>query len=237
MTEGKPKRLSVVARDLNVGTTTIIQFLANKGYVVENNPNAKVPLECLDLLDVEFKDSKSLMQKAIKNSEIARENKEINISAEKQAKQTADVVQETTQPQAVEQVAVVSKEPKAETKPEIKEHETVVEAPIKERVLGKHEIIPLEKSDNDDENSDGPKVLGTINLDEINQKTRPKKKSKAEKDAERKSKESEQKALKDEKKRKPAEKTELKKLEKVSEAPKETIVPTPVETEVKKLIK
>jgi translation initiation factor IF-2 len=73
--ESKPIRLSILARELNVGTATIIEFLAKKGYSVENNPNAKVPVECMDILDEEFKESKSLKEKAIKNTEKAREKK------------------------------------------------------------------------------------------------------------------------------------------------------------------
>ena len=70
--EAKPKRLSIVARELNVGTSTIVQFLENKGFDIGNNPNAKIPVECLDLLDEEYKDSKTLKEKAIINSEKAK---------------------------------------------------------------------------------------------------------------------------------------------------------------------
>ena len=54
----------------------------------------------------------------------------------------------------------------------------VIEEPEKEAVKGKHEIIPL-SGDAEESSEDGPKVLGTINLDQINQKTRPSRKSKA----------------------------------------------------------
>jgi len=196
--ESKPIRLSNVARELNVGTATIIEFLAKKGYVVENNPNAKVPFECMDILDEEFKESKTLKEKAIKNTEKARENKEINISIEKQAKAVEEI-----QPEPVKEIQPVKVEPVVE-KPIIIAEEVkpavVIEEPEKEAVKGKHEIIPL-SGDAEESSEDGPKVLGTINLDQINQKTRPSRKSKAEKEAERKVKDDEIKTAKEEKRK------------------------------------
>ncbi len=195
--ESKPIRLSTVARELNVGTATIIEFLAKKGYTVENNPNAKVPFECMDILDEEFKESKSLKEKAIKNTEKARENKEINISIEKHAKAVdvapvIPVVEEPVIP-AEPEIVVAAEEPEAE--PEVVVEQPEVKA---EPVKAKHEIIPIVKEEGDNESEDGPKVLGTINLDQINQKTRPKRKSKAEKEAERKIKDEEIKSAKEE---------------------------------------
>ena len=207
--DGKPKRLSVVARDLNVGTATIIQFLEEKGYTVENNPNAKIPLECLELLNERFKDSKSLKEKAIKNSEIAKETKEKNISFEKQVK--AEKVQDVPS-------TVIPTEPiKKEVEPEIPEsisEEIEIKKEEKEIAKAKHEIIPIDEDKLEFTDGEGPKVLGTINLAEINQKTRPKRKTKEEKDAERKQKEEEIKAVKEGKKLKLKEEKEKERKEK-----------------------
>jgi len=38
-------RLNKVTRDLNVGMTTLVDFLQKKGHVVENNPNTKITEE------------------------------------------------------------------------------------------------------------------------------------------------------------------------------------------------
>ncbi|MEL7065123.1 MAG: translation initiation factor IF-2 N-terminal domain-containing protein, partial [Bacteroidota bacterium] len=54
MAEGKTMRLSQVARKLNVGTTSIIAHLADKGVEVENKPNAKITLSQFNLLAEEF---------------------------------------------------------------------------------------------------------------------------------------------------------------------------------------
>ena len=54
MNEEKNMRLSQVARRLNVGTETIASFLAQKGFVVDNKPNAKITAEQFNLLATEF---------------------------------------------------------------------------------------------------------------------------------------------------------------------------------------
>ena len=54
MAEEKLIRLSQAARKLNVGHNTILEFLAKKGFEVENNPNAKLTPEQVSLLSKEF---------------------------------------------------------------------------------------------------------------------------------------------------------------------------------------
>ncbi|MEO5977178.1 MAG: translation initiation factor IF-2 [Chryseolinea sp.] len=57
MAEEKLIRLSQAARKLNVGHNTILEFLAKKGYEVENNPNAKLTPEQVTILSKEFASS------------------------------------------------------------------------------------------------------------------------------------------------------------------------------------
>lgn len=57
MAEEKLIRLSQAARKLNVGHNTILDFLADKGFEVENNPNAKLTPEHFALLSKEFASS------------------------------------------------------------------------------------------------------------------------------------------------------------------------------------
>ncbi len=49
------KRLSKVAREFNVGTSTIVDFLHKKGYDIDTNPNTKINDELYSLLDKEYK--------------------------------------------------------------------------------------------------------------------------------------------------------------------------------------
>ncbi|NJN28157.1 MAG: translation initiation factor IF-2 [Cyclobacteriaceae bacterium] len=50
-------RLSQVARKLNIGKNTIIEFLDSNGFKIEDNPNFKINGDQLDLLSKEFADS------------------------------------------------------------------------------------------------------------------------------------------------------------------------------------
>ena len=47
-------RLNKVTRDLNVGITTVVDFLQKKGYTVEANPNTKITEEQYAALVKEF---------------------------------------------------------------------------------------------------------------------------------------------------------------------------------------
>ena len=57
MIEQKEMRLRLAAQKLNVGTTTIVEKLAAKGHRVDNNPNAKLNFEQLNILSKEFNNS------------------------------------------------------------------------------------------------------------------------------------------------------------------------------------
>ncbi|MEL6412835.1 MAG: translation initiation factor IF-2 N-terminal domain-containing protein, partial [Bacteroidota bacterium] len=57
MAEGKTIRLSQAARKLNVGTATIVEHLAAKGFEVDNKPNTKIALEQFNMLVAAFSDA------------------------------------------------------------------------------------------------------------------------------------------------------------------------------------
>jgi len=57
--EEKLIRLGQASRKLNVGHNTILEFLAKKGFVVENNPNAKLTPEQYAMLSKEYASSAS----------------------------------------------------------------------------------------------------------------------------------------------------------------------------------
>ncbi len=59
MAEEKLIRLGQASRKLNVGHNTILEFLAKKGFVVENNPNAKLTPEQYNMLSKEYASSAS----------------------------------------------------------------------------------------------------------------------------------------------------------------------------------
>ena len=59
-----PGRLSKVATEFNLGLNTIIDFLGEKGFPVESNPNAKISSEMFDLLVKEFQSDKQSKEKS-----------------------------------------------------------------------------------------------------------------------------------------------------------------------------
>ena len=74
MAEEKTMRLSLVAKQINVGTSTILQFLSAKGHKVDNNPNAKLNFELLTLLANEFGANQLLeTQEVVKPLEVVAE--------------------------------------------------------------------------------------------------------------------------------------------------------------------
>jgi len=185
-----------------VGTSTIIEFLAKEGYEIEGGPNSKLPFECVELLEEEFKESKTLKEKAIKNTEQARETKEMNISIEKQAKISELAKEKETE--TLEEATIAKAEQTTATESEEKskvQTESTVEEKTTKPARAKHEVKPIEDSETTTSTT-GPKVVGTIDLDQINQKTRPKRKTKAEKEEERKLKEEEERKLKETAKKK-----------------------------------
>jgi len=57
MAEEKMMRLSQVARKLNVGLSTITEYLSSKGHEVDSTPNSKINQEQFTLLVKEFASS------------------------------------------------------------------------------------------------------------------------------------------------------------------------------------
>ena len=59
-------RLNKVTRDLNVGITTVVEFLQKKGFTVEANPNTKITEEQYAVLVKEFSKDKDLRIESLK---------------------------------------------------------------------------------------------------------------------------------------------------------------------------
>ncbi len=162
-------RLNKVARDLNVGVQTAVEFLQKKGFTVEANPNTKITDEQYALLVKEFSKDKNLKLESE------------SISNERHKEKTKPVAPAETEP--------VAKEEPKEEKP------VVVEQP------------------------QGPKIIGQIDLSELN---RPKPAAPKEKEAPAKV---EEKVVAPKVEEKPAPKQEEKPVEKpqpvVVEKPKQ----------------
>lgn len=206
----RPIRLGKAAGEFNVGMSTIVEFLESKGVSIDSTPNTKLTPEQYDLLRAEYAADQVLHEKSKAQSAMVREKRE-TISLRDKDKPVEKPPVEAEKP-------APKPEPKPEPKPkpepvvEEKAPEPVVEEkaaePVKEEKAP--EVEPEEK-----ETGTGVKVqvIGKIDLDSINTKTRPGKKE-AEKPK------AEEPKVKEEAP-KPEPKEEKPKVEKKEEAPKE----------------
>ncbi len=147
------KRLNKVAKEYNVSIATIVDFLGTKGVKLDSNPNTKVEQEMLVILDGEFADDKTAKQ-ASENVAISREKRESISLKDVKKEKPADEIEEEEElpkPKKARVTKVAEEQPVAEVK----------------------QVEPV---------SDKPKVavVGKIDLDALNQKTRPDKKKKVE---------------------------------------------------------
>lgn len=182
----KPIRLGKAAGELNVGMSTLVEFLESKGIKIDASPTTKLAPEQYAALRLEFAADQDLKEQSKVNTTPTEERKTISLR-DKDKEETP--VEPDPEPEVKEEVVPVTPEvietPVVET-PVVEV--PVVEAPAveekKEEEAVKAEAPKIEKTE---ENKDGKlNVLGKIDLDSINQKTRPDKKSKAEKKAEKK---------------------------------------------------
>ena len=158
MAEEKTMRLSLVAKQINVGTSTILQFLSAKGHKVDNNPNAKLNFEQLTLLANEFGANQLLeTQEVVKPVEVVAEIPVAEPIIEKVPEPIVEEKKPEPAPAPVVVEAVVEVPPVVEV--------PKVEAPIVEET--KEEEKPI-----------GLKVLGKIELDKKGHQVAPKPASK-----------------------------------------------------------
>jgi translation initiation factor IF-2 len=75
-------RLSKVARDFNVGISTIVEFLHKKGFDIDSNPNTKISDEAIHLLEKEYKSDLSLKKESEKINLKSHRNVKESISLE-----------------------------------------------------------------------------------------------------------------------------------------------------------
>jgi translation initiation factor IF-2 len=211
--EVKPTRLNKAATELNVGISTIVEFLHKKGIVIVENPNTKITPEIFALLVKEYQSDKAAKDESmkiglsfVKHEAITLEEKGAKARPPERESEPEDLIIKSTS--VGPEQPVIQKEKKPPTKPA--EAEKVAEkAPppsVKESTVvetGKKAVaekvdkttgpdIPKEVKAKPEETivtgepkpEAALKVLGKIDLDSINQKTRPAKKTKEEKKAE-----------------------------------------------------
>ncbi len=190
-------RLVKIAKELNVGTTTIVDHLLKNGFEIENKPTAKITDDMYDVLVKEFQNSIAVKEKAdqliigtrpgTKEEEIEKPKpalkKEI-ITPKKEPAKKAELEMVDKREEAKAEIKVVGKidlEPKA--KPEEPEKEEVEAEPeASEEVV--EEVVEEVDVKAEAPQLKGLKILGKIDTKKFD---RPKKKEKEEEQSKGKS--------------------------------------------------
>ena len=179
------KLLFNVAKELNVGTTTIVEFLAKKGHSLENKPIAKVTDDMYKDLTKQFQSSMNEKAKAdsiVIGTRPAQKKEEVApiiIKRDKPVLQISLGKAKEEAPAPKPEVKIVVPTPVAETPKVAPSAPTVVATPptpksvssppvvARETIIGNKQPELLERAKVD---LSGPKILGKINLDTRNPK-------------------------------------------------------------------
>jgi translation initiation factor IF-2 len=182
---GKPIRLGKAAGELNVGITTLVEFLDSKGIKIDVNPNTKLEGEHYDILQKEFAADQNLKEQS-KNTAVKREKRETISIRDTKQEETAHKADDfdDSDPINMEEIKrSVFEEPKKVVEAVSVEKVNEVEAPVAETpvVPAQAEETPVENPKSSDAKTIGEgdvqvQVIGKIDLEKLNTKTRPDKK-------------------------------------------------------------
>ena len=205
MTDYKPLRLSKIARDFGVGVNTVLDFLHKKGIAADDGPNTKIEFDVFQVLQKEYSSDikvKEASEKIELNAMRAKKESiyaddEFSVSeAESAKKEQAPAKKEEFVDTKVEKlqgpnvIGKIDLNKKPEKKPEpapVKPQPVASANPKTEQPKPKQPEPELIRTKVDPVKD--VKILGKIELDQLNTKTRPAKKSKEEKARERKERE------------------------------------------------
>jgi len=167
MSDDKPIILIKAIKELNIGMGTAVEFLNKKGFSAEKSPMFKLSGEMYDALLKEYQGDKIVREEAkqIVIGKIRRDEPEAEKPAHAPAKNADFEKEEILIKNA--QSFIPADKPKAEA-PKV-ETPAVVETPKETKTDDKAE----------EGNLPGVKIVGKINLNDLNSKTRPTKKEEA----------------------------------------------------------
>ena len=232
-------RLSKAAKEFNVGRETIVEFLTKKGFQIDPSPNTKLTSEMYALLVKEYQGEREVKNEAKKLGDLSYKGGSVSVDSTVQSS-AKDKDEDDNEEVFIRTSTIVKdtqpKEVKTE-KPKEKETPKPV-APAE----------PIEEKNEQEEKESPLKVVGKIDLDSLNAKTRPDKKTKEEKQREAKEKAEREAAqkkaerLKAERQAEEAKKAEAErkaleaqKAEEAKKAEQAAAEPKFIKTEVKKL--
>lgn len=166
MSDDKPIILFKAAKELNIGIATAVEFLGKKGFAVENKPTTKLSKDMYDTLLREFQGDKIVKEEAnqIVIGKIRRDEPEVAEKAPEQPRKKQDFENE----------GVLIKNLHSYTPPVEKPKE---EKPAEEKPVVEPVKTPEPSAAKEEEGSlPGVKIVGKIDLNSLNTKTRPDKK-------------------------------------------------------------
>ncbi len=134
----KKMRLNKAAREFNISTQTIVEFLGKKGFAIDAKPNTKLELEMVELLEKEFQIDKQVKEEAHEKGLDYGNNETVTINDIK--KQKEDPINEEYQEEFfiqsgtdfAEPEPVAKAEPVVEPEPVAKAEPVVEAEPVKE---------------------------------------------------------------------------------------------------------
>ena len=83
-------RLSKAVKEFNVGRDNIVEFLAKKGFQVENSPNTKLTAEMYALLVKEYQGEKEVKNEAMKLGNLSYKGGSVSVESALQSQKTVD---------------------------------------------------------------------------------------------------------------------------------------------------
>ena len=134
-----PTRLSKAARELNVGISTIVEFLNKKGLDIDSNPNNKVPAEYYDLLVKEYSSDSAIKkesEKLIRTSSVRKETITLDGPPEDEEDDDVEEVEETKTVEVVEEVTA-----EVEDAPEVEEIVKEDKEEVQESVIVEEPVV------------------------------------------------------------------------------------------------
>lgn len=144
----RPIRLGKVAGELNVGMSTLVEFLESNGVTIDASPNTKLSEDQYAMLRTEFAADQSLKEQT-KKTPVSQVKKETISLRDKKEESEEDAEEEEEEVVKVEKPKTVEPTPKVE-EPKVEE-----------------------KTEEKGEETKGVHIIGKIDLDKINSKTRP----------------------------------------------------------------
>ena len=204
-TAEKTPRLLAAAKEFNIGKETLIEFLTEKKFEINaSNPNVKLTAEMYEALQREFAQDKAAKRKSEEIAlpkgalmdNIDKTKEQLDITA--RDKQEAKPVEPKAEPKKAPKPEPKKEEKQPEPAPKVEEKQPEVIAAeptpvpvveekqpeVKAEVVAKEEVkeekpleteAPAEPKGKTATKIDGPNIIGKIDLDEINQSSRPKK--------------------------------------------------------------